>query len=154
MPKGENLRRLTDADIAEIIRHYTTPLPDGTWHSAAAIAREFGVSCPAIHYQLRQHDIAVRSMSETQSGKQYKPRKDHGTPPLCACGCGQAVVSYDRGRKRWRPFLSGHYNHVTKSGPQAPYKPRDPQLKRDPSTLLRGDAWRAAHMPMKTTGES
>lgn len=107
------MHRLTDTDIAEIIWRYTTPLPDGTWCSANAIAADFGVSCPAIRYQLRQHGVTIRSMSETQAGKQYKPTKDRGTPPLCACGCGQSVASYDRGRNRWRPYLSGHYDHVT-----------------------------------------
>jgi transposase-like protein len=172
MPKGENRRRLTDADVSEIVRLYTTPLPDGTWKSANAIAAEFGVSCPAIRYQLRQHGITLRSMSETQTGKQYRKPHDRGVPPLCACGCGQTVTSYDRSRKRWRPFLSGHYRPV--------------QLYHD-STWLRREyiekrrtirdiaaefgvtqtaiikalakhgiehrTWTESHMPMKTTGE-
>ena len=107
------MHRLTPADIAEIILRYTTPLPDGTWCSANAIAADFGVSCPAIRYQLRQHGITVRSMSKTQTGKQFRKPYDRGAPPLCGCGCGQPVTSYDRGRQRWRPYLTGHYDHVT-----------------------------------------
>jgi len=119
MPKGEHNRKLLETNIARAITMYTAPLPDGTWMSANKIAAEFRVSHTALRRQLRTHGITIRSMSETQAGKQYKPRKKHAEPPLCKCGCGQPVTSYDRGRKRWRCYLPKHY-YPTSDNPPGP----------------------------------
>ncbi len=135
MPKGDNNRKLFTDDIERAIVMYTTPMADGTWMSASKIAREFGVSVPALLRQLRLHGVAIRSMSETQSGKQYKPRKDRGKPPPCKCGCGQYVTSYDRGRKRWRPYLSGHYYQLSTGSYRR--HPRHPGIQSEINNAIR-----------------
>lgn len=113
MPKGDSNRKLTASDIQTIVSLYTTSLPDGSWMSATAIAERFNASTPAILYHLRKQQVPIRSMSETQSRKQFKKPKDHGPATLCRCGCGSQVTEYDRSRKRWRPYLPGHY-HVSR----------------------------------------
>ena len=42
------MQHLTSIDIDEIVWRYTSPLSDGTWCSAAAIAKDFDTSHPVI----------------------------------------------------------------------------------------------------------
>jgi len=166
------MQHLTSIDIDEIVWRYTSPLSDGTWCSAAAIAKDFDTSHPVILDILRQRGITIRSMSETQAGKQYRqPITNHGTPPPCKCGCGR-MVSWHPKKARWKAYVDGHY--------------RPAQLYHDPAWLRREyiekhrtiddiatefgvsktaiiksldkhgfehRTWAESHMPMKTTGE-
>ena len=172
MPKGDSNRKLTDSDITQTIALYLTPLPDGTWRSATAIAREFGVTPPALlrHFHIR--GVPIRSMIDTQHGKAYKPRKNRGNPPLCKCGCGQPVSSYDSGRKRWRPYVSGHYRqsrlYQNREWLYSEYYEKNrstieiaDQCGVTPSSVVKAmkkfdiprKPWDDAHLPMKTKGE-
>lgn len=108
--KGCNNRKLSDADRAEVVRLYTTRLPDGTWMGASTIARRYGVCHPTIYRILGLAGITTRSMSEAHRGKACRPVKNLpvGNPPLCKCGCGD-LVEWNRRKNRWNRYVSGHY---------------------------------------------
>lgn len=121
MPKGDNLRKLSDADIAEAIRVYTTPNPDGTWTGTTTIGRQFGVTPRVIVYHLQRNAINIRSPKERfANGKACKPITNlpKGNAPLCKCGCG-ARTKWDRRNSHWRTYARGHYRT------DAPYKHKD-----------------------------
>lgn len=121
MPSGDNNRKLTDTDRAEIVRQYTTRLPDGTWKGANMIAADFGVSQPTVYYVLGRAGVKTRSAKESHAhGKRcgpYKHMEQFEEPPMCACGCGQRVL-WNKAKMRWRRFVVGHYTS------RAPYRNR------------------------------
>lgn len=109
--KGCNNRKLTDADRAEIVRLYTTPLPDGTWMGVTAIARQFGVAHNCIQDRLKRAGVTLRSAKEAHAGgKRCKPIKNLpvGEPPVCACNCGKPV-EWNQRKNRWNRYVKGHY---------------------------------------------
>ena len=114
MPKGEKQRKLTDADIDEIVRRYTTPLPDGTWEGVPALARAYGVRHTAIYRWLKLRGVRTRSPTEAHAhGKRCKPIRNLpvGDAPLCKCGCGAAVAWHQR-KNRWNVYVASHYRPV------------------------------------------
>lgn len=120
MPKGDNKRKLTDADLQEIVRLYTTPQPDGTWMGAKIIARMFGVHANAIYGRLKRLGIPTRPLQEAYTnGKRTKPIKnlppEGNEPPLCKCGCG-TPVEWNQRKNGWRAYVVGHYG-----APPRPY---------------------------------
>lgn len=122
MPKGEKKRKLSDEDRLEIVRRYTTPLPDGTWEGANSLAHAFHVSQQTIYYVLKRADIQRRGAKESHAyGKRCGPIKHTeqlNQPPLCACGCGKHVT-WSRSKYRWNKYVTGHYRK------DAPYKSRE-----------------------------
>lgn len=110
MPKGEHNRKLTDEQRDEIVRRYTTPLPDGTWQGVTSLAREFGVTHNAVDQLLERRGVQRRNPKEALAhGKRTKPitRLPEGQPRLCKCGCGQPT-EWDRKKMRWRWYQDGH----------------------------------------------
>lgn len=109
-PKGT--RALFPHQYAEIVRQYTTPLPDGTWKGSKMIAAEFGVSDVLVQNVLRRMGVTLRTAKEAHAhGKRCGPIKhteQFGEAPLCACGCGQPVT-WHKNRCRWYRFAPGHY---------------------------------------------
>lgn len=103
----------------EIIRQYTTRLPDGTWKGATLIGRELGISQPTVSSVLRQNEIPIRNAKEAHAhGKRCGPIKHTeqlGNPPLCACGC-ETPTHWARSKYRWAKYVRGHYRQ------DAPYK--------------------------------
>lgn len=123
MPKGENLRKLSDADRQEIVQQYTTPNPDGTWNGSNVIAVQWNVVPQAIIYTLRRAGVPIRSAKEAHAhGKQCKPVKniapDGVAAPLCKCGCGTAV-GWNQRKNAYATYCPNHYRK------EAPYKSRD-----------------------------
>jgi len=121
MPSGEHNRKLSDLDRDEIVRLYTTRLPDGTWLGVTTIARRFGVSNNAIQTFLKTRGVKTRTAKEAHAhGKRCKPIKNLpvGAPPVCECGCGGSVP-WNRRENQWRPYIVGHYR------PRKPYHNRD-----------------------------
>lgn len=119
MPKGENNRKLSDADRAEIVRLYSTPLDDGTWLGTTSIARRFGVAVPTIARTLRIADVKRRSAKEAHSGgKACKPVKNLpvGEAPACKCGCGEDTA-WNRRKNRWNAYVVGHYTQRLHQNP-------------------------------------
>lgn len=111
MPKGENNRRLSDADRAEIVRLYTTPLDDGTWMGVTTIAKRFGVSHNAIQHRLKREGVKLRSAKEAHAhGKRCKPivNLPSGPAPDCGCGCGNPT-EWNQRRNEWRAYVDDHY---------------------------------------------
>ena len=135
MPKGENNRKLTGEQISEIVRRYTTRLPDGTWEGTSTLAREFEVRPAVINRWLRLNGVEIRSAKESHSGgKRCKPVKNlpPGQHPLhrrlpesgllslpggpgCKCGCGE-LVAWNTRKNDWNAYVPGHYRQ------DAPYK--------------------------------
>lgn len=132
MPK----RKLTQAQIDELVTRYTTRLPDGTWEGAMLLASDFGVRPQTIYRWLRLRGVEIRSARESHSaGKACKPVKNlppGGIPPGtwrtssprvlalpggpgCKCGCGEPV-GWNRRKNRWNRYVTGHYRQA------APYK--------------------------------
>jgi len=165
------VKHLTFIDIDEIVWRYTTPLADGTWCSVSAIAREFDITPPAVRYHLRQRNVTIRSMSETQTGKQFRKPAEHGTPPLCKCGCGQKV-SWHPKKAHWKVYVDGHYRHARLYHDATWLRCEYIEKRRtinDIATecgvtqtaiiksLAKHDiphrTWEESHMPMKTTGD-
>lgn len=111
MPKGENNRKLSDEQRAEIVRIYQTPAPDGTWTGVIEISRRFGVSKSAIQYALRISGVTMRTSKEAYAhSKRTKPIKnlpDVPAPP-CKCGCG-TPVKWNRRKNNWNLYVTGHY---------------------------------------------
>lgn len=117
--KGCNNRKLSDADRAEIVRLYTTRLPDGTWMGVTAIARRFGVAHNCIQDRLKRAGVQMRSAKEAHAhGKACKPVKNLPTtlPLPCKCGCGE-FPEWNRRKNRWNAYVKGHY---TRAGEQSP----------------------------------
>ena len=134
MPKGENNRKLTPDQINEIVRRYTTKLPDGTWEGTSTLAREFGVRPLTINRWLCLNGVAIRSAREAHSGgKRCKPitHVPAGEPPLCKCGCaGQAA--WNQHKNRWNRYIEGHSpQSLAKASREAPRHP----LLEDPAAL-------------------
>lgn len=119
MPRGEKNRKLSDADIDEVVRLYTVPQPDGTWLGAPSIGLMFGVTPECVRYNLRKRGIAIRDAKEAHAnGKRCGPFKHMAqfeTPPLCACGCGESV-RWLQTKAVWAKFVPGHRYQ------DAPYK--------------------------------
>lgn len=119
--KGSNNRKLTDEDRAEIIRLYTTPLPDGTWMGVTTIARRYGVATNAIYSWMKRAGVQTRSAKESHAhGKRCKPvvNLPVGDPPTCRCECGEPTA-WNRRKNRWNAYVDGHRHK------DAPYKNRD-----------------------------
>jgi len=110
MPKGEHNRKLTDEQRQEIVRLYTTKLPDGTWTGSTAIAHIYHVSHQCLLWTLRRAGIQIRTNSESHAGKACKPVKNlpQGDPPLCKCGC-DLPVEWDQRENAWDVYCPGHY---------------------------------------------
>lgn len=121
MPRGDNNRKLSDEQMKEIARLYTTPNPDGTWMGTKAIGRLFGTCDANLRRRLRRMGVHVRNNKEASAnGKRCTPIKNlpHGEPPLCKCGCGQRTEWFQR-ESRWYSFVRGHYH------PPKPYHSRE-----------------------------
>jgi 5-methylcytosine-specific restriction endonuclease McrA len=117
--KGCNNRKLSDADRAEIVRLYTTPLPDGTWMGVTAIARRFAVRHYVIQTLLKKRGVTMRSAAEAHSGgKRCKPIKNLpvGTAPACKCGCGEPT-EWNRRKNRWNRLVKGHVARLDRAHP-------------------------------------
>jgi len=134
--KGCNNRKLSDADRREIVRLYTTPLPDGTWMGATTIARQFPVRHTVVYRELKRAEVQTRSASEAHLGKACKPITNLpvGDPPICKCGCGD-VTAWNQRKNRWNRYAKGHYTLKGKQGPayidgrsQFPYVEDWPQI--------------------------
>lgn len=109
---------LSEADRAEIVRLYVTPLADGTWMGTPSIGRRFGIAAPNVRYHLKRAGIEPRSSREAfAGGKRTKPITNlpTGAAPVCKCGCGD-VVAWNRRKNRWNVYVTGHYRV------DAPYK--------------------------------
>jgi transposase-like protein len=122
MPRGDNNRRLSDEDRAEVVRRYTTRLADGTWAGSGMIAQDFGVNRNTIMYVLKRAGVTMRDSGEAHAhGKRCGPIKHTAQldqPPLCACGCGNPT-HWARADYRWAKYCDGHYRS------DAPYKSRE-----------------------------
>lgn len=120
MPKGENNRKLSDAQRDEIVRLYETRLDDGTWLGTTSIARMFSVSPNAIQTFLRTRGVTMRTSKEAHAhGKRCgPPGKPRGEAPLCKCGCGLRTT-WTHSKCRWRYYVVGHYRS------DASYKSRE-----------------------------
>ena len=112
MPRGENNRKLSDDDRIEVVRRYTTPLPDGTWEGSKILGKDFGVHPNTVAYILQRSGITIRSAKESHAhGKRCGPFKHIAQieePPLCACGCG-TPAHWVRGKYQWSKYAHGHY---------------------------------------------
>jgi hypothetical protein len=118
MPRGEKNQKLMPTQIDEIVRRYTTKLPDGTWEGTSTLAREFGVRPGTVNRWLRVRGVEIRTAKDAHSGgKRCKPVKNlpAGGAPPCACGCGTATA-WNRRRNQWNRYVTGHYRKA------APYK--------------------------------
>lgn len=121
MPKGEKKRKLTSEQRFEIIQMYTIPNPNGTWNGVILIARRFGVRHFTIQRILENAGVQMRSAKQAfENGKRTKPitRIPQTTPPVCRCGCGQAV-EWNQTKNRWFAYFKGHSNLP------APYKTKE-----------------------------
>lgn len=113
MPKGESNRKLSESDIDEIVRLYTTPASDGTWTGITLIARRFGVRHATIRRWLIKRGVKMRSAKEAHAhGKACKPTKnlppEGEISPLCKCGCNRPVA-WNQRKNRWNKYVKGHY---------------------------------------------
>lgn len=121
MAKGDNTRKLSEAQSLELARRYVTPNPDGTWTGAKTLGREFGIVPTAVYFHLRKHGVETRNYREAQAnGKRCKPITSlpTGSPPSCKCGCG-ATTAWNQRKNRWNRYVVGHYRK------DAPYKHRE-----------------------------
>lgn len=136
---GCNNRKLSDEDRREVVRLYTTPLPDGTWMGVTAIARLFGLSHYAIQCNLKRDGVKLRSAKEAHAhGKRCKPVKNLpvGSPSKCKCGCGD-LVAWNRRANDWNKYVVGHYTRRLEQSPSweggrsfEPYAPGWPEISR------------------------
>ena len=111
--RGQHNRKLSDHDIDEIVRLYTTPASDGTWRGSVRIAERFGTTDTCIRMWLHKRGISIRSQTEAHAhGKRCKPVKnlppEGQRPPVCKCGCGQPV-QWSRQGNCWYKYIKGHY---------------------------------------------
>lgn len=110
MPKGDNNRKLTDEQWAEVIQRYLTRNADGTWTGCKLLAKQYGVVQSAVMHHLHKAKVPIRSAKESHAhGKACKPVKNlPQTPaPHCQCGCG-ALTEWNQRRNRWNVFCLGH----------------------------------------------
>lgn len=111
-PKGQ--RKIFAYHRAEIVRQYTTPMPDGTWKGSKLIAQELGISDNAVQGVLHEEKIPIRSAKESHAhGKRCGPIKhteQFDAPPLCKCGC-ELPVSWRGNVQKWARYLPGHRHH-------------------------------------------
>lgn len=116
--KGCNNRKLSDEERAEIVRLYTTPLPDGSWMGVTTIARRFGVAHNCIQYHLRRAGVRTRTPQQSNIGKRCKPivNLPTGEAPDCKCGCG-CPTTWNRRKNRWNRYLAGHYTQRLQQNP-------------------------------------
>jgi hypothetical protein len=111
MPQGDNNRKLGPEDVDEIVRRYTTPLPDGGWEGATLLGREFGVEPATVYRWLHLRGIEIRSAKAAHSGgRTFRPVKNApvGEAPTCGCGCGKPSA-WNRRKNRWNVYIGGHY---------------------------------------------
>jgi hypothetical protein len=111
MPRGDSQRKLTTAQIDEIVRRYVTRLPDGTWEGVPSIAKDFSVSYSTVSRWLKIRGVALRSPKEAHvNGERCKPitRVPVGEAPLCKCGCGVTTI-WNQRKNRWNLYVTGHY---------------------------------------------
>lgn len=105
-------RKISPAMKAEIIRQYTTRLPDGTWKGTTLIAQDLGVTDGAVQKVLSDAGIPMRDAKEAHAhGKRCGPFKhmaQFDDPPTCACGCG-TPTHWVRSRYHWAKYARGHY---------------------------------------------
>lgn len=137
--KGCRNRKLSDADRADIVRLYTTPLPDGTWMGVTAIARLFGVAHNCIQDRLRREGVTLRNAAEAHAGgKRCKPIKNVpvGEALSCKCGCGEPT-RWNQRKNRWNRYVDGHYTRRLEQAPAwqggrsfEPYAPGWPSISR------------------------
>lgn len=137
--KGCNNRKLSDADRAEIVRLYTTRLPDGTWMGVTAIAKLYGVAHNCIQTRLKHAGVEMRSPKEARAGgKTCKPIKNLpvGTAPFCKCDCG-SPTAWNRRKNRWNRYVAGHYTQRLQQSPTwqggksfEPYAPGWPRISK------------------------
>lgn len=138
MPRGDNNRKLTDEQRAQIATCYTTPLPDGTWVGVTTIARTFGISKSLVQFVLARQGVRMRSPKESHAnGKRCKPITNTpiGEPPVCRCGCGN-TAPWNRAKNGWYASVPGH--------PRAQPKPPGPGKSMPGS---RNPAWKGGVTP-------
>jgi hypothetical protein len=114
-------KKLTEADLDEIVARYAQRLPDGTWEGSTALAKAYGVTPGVIQYQLKKRGIAIRSRSESHAGKQCKPVTNlpKGEAPDCACNCGEKAAWSQR-KNHWNKYAKGHHPLGYRAGPENP----------------------------------
>jgi 5-methylcytosine-specific restriction endonuclease McrA len=120
MPKGDNNRKLSDTDRAEIVRLYTTPQDDGSWMGVKLIARQFGVAHTCVQYHLKRAGVQTRTSKEAfANGKRCKPITNvpSGSAPTCACGC-TGLVAWNQRKDRWNRYIQGHYTQQQDQNPR------------------------------------
>lgn len=120
MPKGDNNRKLSDEDRAEIVRLYTNPLDDGTWLGVKLIAARFDVAYTCVQYHLKRAGVKTRTSKEAfVNGKRCKPITNTpvGDAPTCKCGCF-GLVAWNRRKDRWNRYIQGHYTRRGEQGPK------------------------------------
>lgn len=140
-------QRTPDHIRAEVIRQYTTRLPDGTWKGSKLIGAEFGITGVTVLSILRQAGIERRSPKEAHAhGKRcgpYKHMEQFDEPPHCRCGCN-TPVRWDRNKHRWCRFAPGHQHK------DEPYKNAD-WLREQYETLRRSANEIAAEFGVNNT---
>jgi hypothetical protein len=147
MPKGENNRKLSDADRAEVVRLYLTPQADGTWMGVKLIAARFDVAYTCIQYHLKRAKVQTRTSQEAfVNGKRCKPitRLPVGEAPACKCGCA-GLVAWNQRKNRWNRYVQGHY---TQQGDQnlgwidgRSYNGYPPDWPEIATSIRRRDGW-------------
>lgn len=110
-------RRFTEKQEQEIIREYTTPLPDGSWLGATTIARKWECSQPTVYNIIKRCGVPTRDATESHAhGKRCKPivnvAPDGMPAPMCRCGC-DTPVAWNRRKNRWDRYAAGHYRQET-----------------------------------------
>lgn len=147
MPKGENNRKLSDADREEIVRLYTTPDEDGTWRGVTQIARHFGVRHNCIQDRLKRAGVEMRTSKQAfANGKRCKPITNLpvGGPPACRCECG-GLVAWNQRKDRWNRYIQGHYTQRSAQNPSwvdgRSYKGYPPNWPEIATSIRRRDGW-------------
>lgn len=120
MPSGEKNAKLSPEQKDEIVRRYTTRLPDGTWEGTTTLARDFGVRHATIRRWLRLRGVTMRDAREAHSGgKRCKPvtnlPPEGVLGPDCKCGCGEKVT-WSRQFNKWSVYAFGHAPGGTRAG--------------------------------------
>lgn len=106
MRRGDNNRKLTDVQRAEVVRMYTVP-NGNVWIGVRTIARRFGVWPNAIDNILIKAGVVRRSRSFAIAHCGHPRRIVRGNAPNCACGCGK-TTAWSSSRSRWRHSIKGH----------------------------------------------